>query len=82
MTPEQIAALIIQLGPVALQMFLALEARLNLSSDEKTNIANAIAAANSADADTLARVAAWMQANGFKPVFLPIGPARPIAPQN
>lgn len=81
MTAAAIAALIIQLGPVALQMFLALESRLNLGPDEKQNIANELAAANSSDADTIARVNAWMLANGFKATFVAIGPALPATPQ-
>lgn len=78
MTAAAIAALIIQLGPVALQMFLALEDRLNLGPDEKQNIANALASSNASDADTLTRVNAWMLANGFKPTFVAIGPATPV----
>jgi hypothetical protein len=72
----EIAALIAQLGPLGLQLFLKLEGALNLGSDEKANIANAIAAANAADQDVLTSVAAWMQANGFKPVttFVPVTP--------
>jgi hypothetical protein len=77
MNGAQIAALLIQLGPVALQFFLAIEGRLNLSSDEKQNIANEIAAANASDADTLARVSAWMAANGFKTTFVPTAPVKP-----
>lgn len=63
----EIVALILQLGPLAVDLFTKLEPLLNLGPDEKANIANAIAASNSADADTIARVSAWMQANGFKP---------------
>jgi hypothetical protein len=76
MTGAQIAALIIQLGPVALQFFLAIEDRMNLSSDEKQNIANAIAAANVSDADTLSRVSTWMAANGFQARFVPVAPSK------
>lgn len=79
MTAAQIATLLIQLGPVALQFFLAIEDRLNLGPDEKANIANAIAASNAADADTIARVSAWMQANGFKPTFIAIAPPAPVS---
>jgi hypothetical protein len=69
MTPqliEEIVALIVQLGPLAVDLFVKLEGLLNLGPDEKKNIANAIAASNAADEDTLARVAAWMKANGFQ----------------
>lgn len=70
MGAAEIIALIAQLGPVALQFFLAIESRLNLTSDEKANIANAIAAANASDQDTINRVSAWMAANGFKVSFV------------
>jgi hypothetical protein len=70
-TATAIIALITQLGPIAAQTFLALESRLNLTSDEKTNIANAIAAANASDQDTIARVTAWMAANNMVPTFVP-----------
>lgn len=63
---EEIVALIVQLGPLAVDLFVKLEGLLNLTPDEKKNIANAIAAANAADQDTVARVAAWMAANGFQ----------------
>ena len=66
MTAAAIAALIAELGPVALQFFLAIESRLNLGPDEKQNIANAVAAANAADQDVINRVGTWMAANGFK----------------
>lgn len=69
MTPqviEEVVALILQLGPLAVDLFTKLEQYLNLGPDEKQNIANAIAAANAADQDTINRVTAWMQANGFK----------------
>lgn len=61
----QIIQLIVSLGPLAVQEFLKLEAVLNLGSDEKQNIANAIAAANSADQDTIDAVAAWKKANNI-----------------
>jgi hypothetical protein len=69
MTPQlitEIVTLILQLGPLGVDLFLKLEGLLNLTPDEKANIANAIAAANTADNDTIARVSAWMSANGFK----------------
>ena len=69
---SSIASLIAQLGPLGLELFLKLETMLNLSPDEKANIANAIAAADSANAETIANVNAWMAANGFtaKTVFV------------
>lgn len=68
LTPDLIAeivALILQIGPLAIDFFEKLQPLLNLGPDEKANIANAIAASNAADADTIARVAAWMKANGL-----------------
>ena len=61
----EIAALIAQIGPLGVQLFLALESRLNLTPDEKTNIANAIAAANASDDNVIKSVADWMAANNF-----------------
>jgi hypothetical protein len=81
MTPAliaEIAALIAQLGPLGLQLFTSLEGLLNLTPDEKTNVANAVAAAKSADQATINAVAAWMAANGFVPQFVPSG--SPVAP--
>jgi len=69
MTPAMIAAiasLIATIGPLGFELFTKLESLLNLGSDEKANIANAIAASNTADADTIGHVTAWMTANGFK----------------
>lgn len=79
---EAIATLIAEIGPLGMQLFLKLEGLLNLGPDEKTNIANAIAAANAADADVVNAVAQWMAANGFKPVvtFVPTAPAAPAKP--
>jgi hypothetical protein len=73
---EEIVTLIVQLGPLAVDLFVKLEGLLNLGPDEKQNIANAIAASNKADQDTLARVAAWMATNGFKQsvTFAPAAP--------
>lgn len=65
----QIVGLIVNLGPLAVKEFLALEAVLNLSSDEKANIAAAIAASDKADDETIAHAAAWLAANsGLPPV--------------
>ena len=71
---EEIVALIVQLGPLAVDLFLKLEGLLNLTPDEKQNIANAIAAANQADAQTIRKVTAWMQANGFTATFTQVTP--------
>lgn len=62
----EIVSLVSQLGPLAVELIMKLEPLLNLGPDEKQNIANAIAAANAANQDTISRVAAWMAANGFK----------------
>lgn len=67
---QEIVALVLQLGPLAVDLIVKLEGLLNLGPDEKANIANAIAASNTADADTVARVATWMAANGFKASFV------------
>ena len=84
MTPELIAAvasLIATLGPLGFELFTKLEGLLNLGSDTKANIANAIAASNTADADTIAHVTAWMTANGFKPqVSFVQATAAPVPP--
>lgn len=66
MTPqliEEIAALVLQLGPLAVDLIVKLEGLLNLTSDEKANIAKAITESNTADQDTIARVNAWLAAN-------------------
>ena len=72
---EELVALIVQAGPLGVQIFVKLENLLNLGPDEKQNIANAIAASNAADADTIAHAAAWMKANGFQPTFVALPPA-------
>ena len=69
-TIAEIIQLITAIGPLGVQLFLKLEASLNLGPDEKQNIANAIAAANTADDATTAAVTKWMAANGFKPTFI------------
>lgn len=74
MTPQlltEIVSLIVQLGPLGVDLFVKLEGLLNIGPDEKQNIANAIAASNAADQDTISRVTAWMTANGFKLSFTP-----------
>ena len=63
---EEIVALIVQLGPLGVELFVKLEGLLNLGPDEKKNIANAIASAQAADQETITRVADWMKANGFQ----------------
>lgn len=67
----EIAALIAQIGPLGMQLFLKLEGSLNLTADEKTNIANAIAAANAADDEVIGLVAAWAQKTGMVVTFAP-----------
>jgi len=62
-TLQEIAALVLQLGPLAVDLIVKMESLFNLGSDEKTNIANAILAANTADQDTITRVNAWLAAN-------------------
>lgn len=62
---EEIIQLLIAGGPVVVDFFLKIESLLNLGSDAKQNIANAIASANASDQDTINKVGAWMAANGF-----------------
>lgn len=63
---EEIAALVLQLGPLAVDLIVKMEGLFNIGPDEKTNIANAILASNSADQETIARVQAWQAANPTK----------------
>lgn len=60
---SEIAALILQLGPLAIDLIVKLEGLLNLSPDEKANIAKAITESNTTDTATIARVNAWLAAN-------------------
>ena len=71
---QLIISLIVQLGPLAVEEFLKVEAALNLTPDEKVNVANAIASAHSSNADTIAKISAWMAANGMvaQVVFVPV----------
>ncbi len=79
---EEIVALVVQLGPLAVDLFVKLEGLMNLGPDEKKNIANAIAAAQAADQDTVNRVTAWMKANGFQQsVTFAAAPATPDTPK-
>lgn len=81
MTPQliaEIASLIAAGGPIAMQLFLKLEGSLNLTPDEKTNVANAIAAANKSDDNVNSLVAAWAAKNGLVMQFA-LPPAPPAA---
>lgn len=73
----EVAALVAQLGPLAVTLVLKLESLGTLGPDEKANVANAIVAAQKADSDTILAVAQWMAKNGFqqKLVFVPATPA-------
>lgn len=62
---QEIVALVLQLGPLAVDLIHKVESLGNLGPDEKANIANAIAAANATNQDTINKVGAWMAANGF-----------------
>jgi len=66
-TIADIANLIAQIGPQAIELVIKLEALLNLGPDEKQNIANAVAASNAADQDTIARAKAWAAAHPATP---------------
>ena len=63
---EEIAALVLQLGPLAVDLIVKLETTMNLGPDDKANIAKAITASDEADNDTIARVNAWLAANPAK----------------
>ena len=63
---EEIAALVLQLGPLAVDLIVKLETTMNLGPDDKENIAKAITASDEADNDTIARVNAWLAANPAK----------------
>lgn len=81
MTPlliGEIAQLIAAGGPIAMQLFLKLDGSLNLTPDEKTNIANAIAAANKNDQEVHSLVAGWAAKNGLVMQFA-LPPAPPAA---
>ena len=62
---EAIIALLLQLGPSAVDLWFKIESLVNLGPDEKQNIANALAASDQADIATKASAAAWLTANGF-----------------
>lgn len=61
---QEIITLILQIGPLGVQLFLKLASQMNLGPDEKQNIADAIAASDNADQATIDSVAAWLKANG------------------
>lgn len=63
MTAAAIIAAILQGGPLVLDFYLKIESLLNLGSDEKANIANAISASDAADDEMKARAQAWLAAN-------------------
>ena len=75
-----IVALIVQIGPLGIQLFKELEGNLNLGPDEKANIAAGILKAETADAATISAATAWMKANGFTPTFVPVGGTAPPTP--
>ena len=60
---NEIVSLVVQLGPLGFELWTKLEPLLNLGPDEKQNIANAIAASDAADNDTIARAQAWLEAH-------------------
>jgi len=75
---SSIVSLIIQAGPLAVEAFMKLESLLNLGPDEKQNIANAFASADTDDEATKANASAWLKANGF-PVPWETAPPTPPA---
>lgn len=66
MTTAAIIQLILQGGPLVLDFWLKIESLVNLGSDEKTNIANAVAASDAADEEMKTRANAWLAANPAK----------------
>lgn len=81
MTTAAIIEAILAGGPAVLDFFIKIESLLNLGPSDKANIASAIASANNVNSDTLARISAWMQANGFQAqvTFVPSKPITPVA---
>lgn len=70
----EIIELILSLGPQAANLFFQIESLLDLTGDEKQQIATAIAASNTADAATIANATAWLKANNLP---VPAAPAPP-----
>ena len=63
MNTAAIIAAILQGGPLVLDFWFKIEHLVNLGPDEKTNIANAIAASDASDDEGKARAQAWLLAN-------------------
>ena len=59
----EIIDLILSLGPQAANLFFQIESLLKLGTNEKQQIANALAASDTADAATIASATAWLEAN-------------------
>ena len=60
----EILAAVTVAGPSGVELFLKLESLLNLGPDEQANVAAAIKAGLTADAETIAAVEAWKQQVG------------------
>ena len=60
----EILAAVAVAGPSGVELFLKLESLLNLGPDEQANVAAAIKAGLTADAETIAAVEAWKQQVG------------------
>jgi hypothetical protein len=62
---EQLLADVLAVGPVGVELYLKLQSLFSLGPDEQANVAAAIAAGLSADADTIAAVESWKQQVGL-----------------
>lgn len=58
-----IIALLVQIGPLGIQLFDTLKGSLTLGPDEQQNIMNGVAAAENADSATVSAAQAWLTAN-------------------
>jgi hypothetical protein len=62
---QELLAAISAVGPIGVELFLKLEALLQLGGDEAANVAAAIKAGLAADAETIAAVEAWKKQVGM-----------------
>jgi hypothetical protein len=65
MNPQEIIQLINTLGPLAVELYLKLDAIGQLGPDEQANIKAQIAAGINIDDDTTARIADWRKGAGL-----------------
>lgn len=62
---EAILAAVTAIGPLGVDLYLKLQSLFQLGPDEQANVAAAVKAGLSADADTIAAVEAWKQQVGL-----------------